>query len=349
MNITEFQEYLENHTVLRQIKWWEEGRQKGLFIKGFLGSAPAIFLHSLATAQGKSIVFILHDEDEAGYFFNDLQQFEGKDYTCYFPSSYRKLIKSGVQKDAANQVLRTEALNLCNSSEKWALVTYPQALAEKVVSRKRLSGETLSLTSGEKIDLQFVIDTLTAYGFTQTEFVYEPGQFSVRGSLIDVFSYSNDMPYRIDFFGNEIDSIRSFDIENQLSVESLDSVTIISNTVNETTDEMVPITEFMNDDTVFCLFDAKFALDTIDGVYKDNADSDCFITGAELENFIKEHKTIEIGGRNYFKTRNTLDIKQKPHPIFHKDFDLVAADFKQKKEDGYKVFVFSDNAKQVGS
>lgn len=347
MNITEFQEYLNDHTVLRQIKWWEEGRQKSLFIKGFLGSAPAMFLHSLATGQGKSVVFVLHDEDEAGYFFNDLQQFDCKEHTCYFPSSYRKFIKNGVQKDAANQVLRTEALNLCNTSENWALVTYPQALAEKVVSRKTLSGETLNLTSGEKIDLQFVIDTLTAYGFTQTEFVYEPGQFSVRGSLIDVFSYSNDMPYRIDFFGNEIDSIRSFDIENQLSVESLDSITVISNTVNETTEEMVPITEFMNDSTVFCLFDAKFAFDTIESVYSDNPDSGSFITGADLEGFIKEHKVIEIGGRNHFKTRNILEIGQKPHPIFHKDFDLVAADFKQKQENGYKVFVFSDNAKQI--
>ncbi|MBR4483431.1 MAG: transcription-repair coupling factor, partial [Paludibacteraceae bacterium] len=210
MDIKEFQTYADHSPVKKGVDEWLESRQKNLFIKGLIGSAPSVFLHNAGIGAGRSVVFVLHDEEEAGYFYNDLQQYEEADKVFYFPSSYKKRIKEGMQKDAANQVLRTEALNVCNSSECWAMVTYPQALAEKVVSRKNLSSETLHLSVGEKVDLQFVIDTLTEYGFEQTEFVYEPGQFSVRGSLIDVFSYSNDLPYRIDFWGDDIDTIRSF-------------------------------------------------------------------------------------------------------------------------------------------
>ncbi|MCQ2351758.1 MAG: transcription-repair coupling factor [Paludibacteraceae bacterium] len=347
MNITEFQEVLKDNPILTQVKWWAEGRQKSLFMKGFLGSAPAMFLHNVGYGQKKSAVFVLRDEEEAGYFFNDLQQYDTAGRVFFFPSSYKKSIRSGAVKDSANQVLRTETLNECNSSEWWTVVTYPQALAEKVVSKKRLSGETLHLSVGEKVGLQFVIDTLTAYGFEQTEFVYEPGQFSVRGSLIDVFSFSNDLPYRIDFWGDDIDSIRSFDIENQLSVDSFNSISIISNTVNEAEDELVPVTEFFNSDTIFCIFDIRFMLDTISGILTDNPDSDAFADTEAFEDAIREHRCIEIGGKNYLKTKNTLEAHHSPHPIFHKDFDVAANDFRTRKIDGYQVFVFSDNAKQI--
>lgn len=347
MDIQEFQKHFERHDAVKRISEWLESRQKNLFIKGLTGSAPAVFLHNAGIGASRSIVYILHDEEEAGYFYNDLQQFDKSGRVLFFPSSYKKRVKEGMQKDAANQVLRTEALNVCNTSDSWIMVTYPQALSEKVVSRKNLSSETLHLSVGEKADLQFVIDTLTEYGFEQTEFVYEPGQFSVRGSLIDVFSYSNDLPYRIDFWGDDIDSIRSFDIENQLSVESLDRISIISNTVNETEENLVPITEFMSQDTMICLFDAVFVFDSINHVADSNPDSEIFIHGAELEDFTREHKTIEVGGRNYFKTRNIIEAHQSPHPVFHKNFEFAADDFKEKQLNGYKVFVLSDNPKQT--
>lgn len=347
MNISEFQEYFETNPVKVKLDLWLKSRQKSLFIKGFHGSAPALFLSSVKKYENKSAVFILHDEEEAGYFYNDLQQHDTGGRVFFFPSSYKKSIRSGAVKDPANQVLRTETLNECNSSEWWTVVTYPQALAEKVVSKKRLSGETLHLSVGEKVGLQFVIDTLTEYGFEQTEFVYEPGQFSVRGSLIDVFSFSNDLPYRIDFWADDIDSIRSFDIENQLSVDSLNSVSIISNTVNEAEGEMVPVTEFFNPDTIFCIFDIRFMLDTISGIFSNNPDSDAFADTEAFESAIREHRSIEIGGRNYLKTKNTLEAHHSPHPIFHKNFDVAANDFRTRKIDGYQVFVFSDNPKQI--
>lgn len=347
MDITEFQKYFEHHPVKSRIDEWSESKQKSLYIKGLMGSASALFLHNLGLGSGSSVVYILRDEEEAGYFYNDLQQYDKSGRTFYFPSSYKKRIREGMQKDSANQVLRTETLNECNTSDCWAVVTYPQALAEKVVSRKNLSGETLHISVGEKIDLQFVIDTLTEYGFEQTEFVYEPGQFSVRGSLIDVFSYSNDLPYRIDFWGDDVDSIRSFDIENQLSVESVDKISIISNTVNVAVENLVPFTDFMRDDTVFCIADVRFAIDIITQVHDSNPDSENFIEASIFENFIKNHKCIEIGSSNYLQTHNRIEAHQSPHPVFHKNFEFTASDFKEKQLDGYKVFVLSDNPKQI--
>jgi len=347
MNILEFQKYSESNPIYSRVKEWTESKQKSLFVKGLIGSASSLFLQNVSCLANKSVVYILHDEEEAGYFYNDLLQFDKDGKTHFFPSSYRKFIKQGYQKDAANGVLRTETLNECNSSQRWSIVTYPQALSEKVISKKKLSGETLQLSVGMKVDLEFVIETLTTYGFIQTEFVYEPGQFSVRGSLIDVFSYSNDIPYRIDFWGNEIDSIRSFDIENQLSIESLDKVSIISNTVNESEADLVPITDFFHPDTIFCVFDIQFALDVISEVYSKNEESELFIESKIIEEALLEHRCIEIGGKNYLKTRNIIEAHQSPHPVFHKNFDLAADDFRSRKIDGYDVYVFSDNPKQI--
>ncbi len=347
MNISEFQEYFETNPLKVKIEQWLKSRQKSLLIKGFHGSAPALFLNSLGKAENKSALFILHDEEEAGYFYNDLQQFDKDGHIFYFPSSYKKRIKEGLQKDAANQVLRTEALNACNTFENWTIVTYPEAIAEKVISRSKLRGETLQLAVGMKLDPQFVIETLETYGFEQTEFVYEPGQFSVRGSLIDVFSFSNDLPYRIDFWGDDVDSIRSFDIENQLSIESFQNISIISNTVNETVDNLVPFTDFTNPDTVFCIFDIDFTLGRIDDIYNANADSEAFVASEIVESIIRERRTIEIGNHNYLKTKNILEADQNPHPIFHKNFDVVADEFRSRKIDGYDIFVLSDNPKQI--
>lgn len=347
MNISEFQKYFETNQVRIQIDQWLKSRQKSLLIKGLKGSAPALFLFGLTENAGGSALFVLHDEEEAGYFYNDLQQVNPNGRIFFFPSSYKKRIKDGVQKDAANQVLRTETLNECNTSVSWIVVTYPEAIAEKVISRSKLNGETLQIAVGMKLDPQTVIETLETYGFEQTEFVYEPGQFSVRGSLIDVFSFSNDLPYRIDFWGDDIDSIRSFDIENQLSVESFQNISIISNTVNESDGDLVPFTEFANPETISCIFDIDFALGRIKDIKSANADSDAFIGVEEFETFLSGQRTIEIGNHNYLKSRNIVEADQSPHPIFHKNFEVVADEFRSRRIDGYEIFVLSDNPKQI--
>ena len=190
MDITEFFNVIKLHPQISDIQKWGQSSSKNLQINGFCGSSCALFLQPCLKNRELPCIYILQDAEEAGYFYNDLIQISGDDDDAifYFPSSYKKKIKEGLQKDPANQVLRTEALNAINQRKKWTLVTYPEAIAEKVISQHQLSKETLHLSLHEKTDIDFVIDVLTEYGFERVDFVYEPGQFSVRGSLVDVFS-----------------------------------------------------------------------------------------------------------------------------------------------------------------
>ena len=158
---------------------------------------------------------------------HDLTQILGEEKVLFFPSSFRRAIKYG-QKDAANEILRTEVLSrLQKGEEGLCIVTYPDALAEKVVSRKELGEKTLKLHQGEQVDTNFITEVLRSYGFEYVDYVYEPGQYAVRGSIIDVFSFSSEFPYRIDFFGDEVDSIRTFEVDTQLSKNKKESVVIV--------------------------------------------------------------------------------------------------------------------------
>ena len=243
MNITDVIQIIKKSEGYKELEKWVTSSSKCLKIGGTQGSAPALFVHTAQKAAQLPAVYILHDAEEAGYFYGDLCQLSDQN-VYYFPSSYKKKIKDGLTKDAPNQVLRTEALSALQGDAPVTLVTYPEALTELVIAPALLSKETLQLKVGNTLSTDYVIELLLEYGFTQTDFVYEPGQFSVRGSLIDVFSFSNDVPYRIDFFGDDIDSIRTFDIESQLSIESLNEIAIVSSTVNTTQENLVPIFQF---------------------------------------------------------------------------------------------------------
>ena len=168
------------------------------------------------SAIRKTVLFVLDDADEAGYFYHDLTQMMGQENVFFFPSSYRRAIKYG-QKDAANEILRTEVLARLSQNRNLFIVSYPDALAELVVTKKKLDERILKLSVSQEIALSNIVHTLRDFGFEETDYVYEPGQFAVRGSILDVYSYSCEFPFRIDFFGDEIDSIRTFDVESQLS------------------------------------------------------------------------------------------------------------------------------------
>jgi len=237
MNITELQSIYAKHPGMGAVaKLLEESSAKTIFLGGLCASSPALLFSSLIKSNKHSFVFILGDLEEAGYFYHDLTQINGSDSILFFPSSYRRAIKYG-QKDAANEILRTEVLSRIQKSEEpICVVTYPDALTEKVVSRGELTDKTLKLHVGEQVDTSFITDVLFSYGFERVDYVYEPGQYAVRGSIIDVFSFSSEYPYRIDFFGDEVESIRSFEVETQLSREKKESISIVpelTKSVNE--------------------------------------------------------------------------------------------------------------------
>ena len=194
----------------------EKSSVRAIFLEGLLGSSAPMLFASMVSKCKSRLLFVLQDAEEAGYFYHDLTQLLGSRDVLFFPSSYRRAIKYA-QRDAASEILRTEVMaKLAQQDELLYVVTYPEALAELVVSKKSLDSRTLVLEKDQTIDVTDVAKTLRDFGFREVDYVYEPGQFALRGSILDVYSFSCEYPYRIDFFGDDIDSIRTFEVEDQL-------------------------------------------------------------------------------------------------------------------------------------
>ena len=227
MSIKELQEVYAKHPNVTGLASLRKNKDiKIVYLEGMHGSCASLFASVSVKTMPGIHVFILNDLEEAGYFYHDLVQVNGEADVLFFPSSYRRAIKYG-QKDAANEILRTEVLSRLEQKKPVTVVTYPEALAEKVVSRKRLSDAMLTLKVGQQEDSVKLMETLSKYGFEHVDYVYEPGQFALRGSILDVYSFASEYPYRIDFFGDEVESIRTFEVESQLSREKKEGVSIV--------------------------------------------------------------------------------------------------------------------------
>jgi transcription-repair coupling factor (superfamily II helicase) len=210
-----------------------EGNQVKMNISGLLGSAVSFIIRSVFRKTELPFLIVLDNKEEAAYYLNDLEQMIGEQDVLFYPASFRRPYQID-ETDNANVLLRAEVLNRINSRKKPAvIVTYPEALFEKVVTRRELDKNTLKVALNDKISIDFINEVLFEYEFKRVDFITEPGEFSVRGGIVDVFSFSNDHPYRIEFFGNEVDSIRTFDVETQLSVETHKKITIIPNVENK--------------------------------------------------------------------------------------------------------------------
>lgn len=330
---------------------------------GFCGSSPSLFISSFLQESGQAFVFILNDLEEAGYFYHDLTQIDGDKQILFFPSSYKRAIKYG-QKDAANEILRTEVLSRLQKTEEpvW-IVTYPDALAEKVVSKKELSDKTLKLHTGEQVDTSFITDVLYSYGFERVDYVYEPGQYAVRGSIIDVFSFSSEYPFRIDFFGDEVESIRTFEVESQLSKERKESIAIVPELSGGNSGD-VSFLDFLSADTVLFMKDFHWIRERIQAVREEALSPQALaaqengemmnlnlekrlIDGSEFTVKALEFRRIEFGNKPTGTPQATLKFDCSVQPIFHKNFDLVADSLKRYLENGYQIYILSDSTKQI--
>ena len=219
-----------SHPILRSLIETIAAYKTGkVVVGGLTGSSRSMILSIVFQKTQNTHIVILPEKEDAAYFYNDLVSLTGEELIFFFPSTYKRSVQYE-QTDPANIVLRTEVLNLLSSGKrKCVIVTYPESIMEKVISRKNLKKNTFSIKKGDRISLEFLEEMLHEYKFNRTDFVYEPGQYSIRGSIADVFSYSADMPFRIDFFGEEVDSIRSFNTDDQLSVEIFNEISIIPN------------------------------------------------------------------------------------------------------------------------
>ena len=353
-----FQQIYAQHPGIKAILSSFNQPNSDIFLKGLSGSAGSVICSTIfSETENNHLLCILNDLEEAGYFYHDCCQVLEDEKVLFFPSGYKRSIRYG-QKDPANEILRTEVLSLLNNSETpYLIITYPEALSEKVVSGNALQNNTLTISKEEKIDSTFVEEVLESYGFERVDYVYEPGQYAIRGSIIDVFSFSNEYPYRIDFFGDEVESIRTFDVETQLSKEKLDTISIISSQsgASDTT-----IFSYLSEDTKLVFSSEKWAYERITGIWEEEpilTNEETFQSIDEIRLLLTPGETIRELANTYTKIHlgnpqgkgnaTIVNFSTEPQSSYQKNFDLVAASFKEKLEDGYIIYISSDNEKQI--
>jgi transcription-repair coupling factor (mfd) len=357
--LSDFQQLYAHHPQVKALVNWASSLEPNLKISGLSGSSSALVVALLFKERPNTHVLVMDDADEAAYLYNDLKQLLSVDEVFFFPSSFKKAIKLS-QLDAANDILRTEVLNkLANSNAPCVVVTYPESLMQKVVSANSMQTRMLRMNVGENLGIDFVVEMLLEYGFERVDFVYEPGQFSVRGSIVDVFSYANELPYRCDFFGDEVESIRIFDIETQLSQEKKAGIVIIPDLQRDTVSPHVSFFEFIPGATWFSFANTTFVRERINMLYNEalvKANeaghktpnlAKTQITGDEFVDQIQSFRKMEWGEKGYFQHKTTIQFNTSPQPIFHKNFDLVADNLKQKLAEGYRLYILSDSVKQT--
>ena len=362
---------------------------KHLFLKGMVASSAPVFFAAAAsrTDNGKNgvqkpltAVFILQDNDEAGYFYHDLTQILGTDNVLFFPSSYRRAVKYG-QRDAANEILRTETLSRLSAAHTAGkgkdnpgflyVVTCPEALSELVVSKRNLDERTISIGVGDIVNLTDLGRKMRSLGFEEVDYVYEPGQFAMRGSIVDVYSYSSELPFRIDFFGDEVDTIRTFEVADQLSKDSKETVQIVPELAQTVTDKQ-PFTAMLPEDALLVFKDRLYLCSAIEQIYDNGFFKQVFterlegatemeqeqiiremrkennlVSGVEFRKAISGFRFVEMGAHPSGTPQTTITFNISPQPLFHKNFELLAQTLEDFLLQGYRLYILADSEKQT--
>lgn len=330
------------------------GEVNSLSIKGLHGSSHALLSASLFRKSSRSFLFILNDLESAGYFYHDVTKISGSENILFFPSAYKKAAKYG-QVDPANEILRTETMSrLHDLQSPLMIVTYPDALAEKTISEGRLKENTLKLSVGDRVDIDFVSEILDSHGFGYEDYVYEPGQYAVRGSILDVFSYSNEFPYRIDFFGDEIETIRSFEVESQLSKDRHETIHIVPE-LSKGEERNSSLLDSLPEDTVVGIQDLNWIESRVESIYMDDLTIDPgneelvkadLMSKKEFLAAIKPFKQLRFDSRVSETSDASIQFDTVPQPLFQKNFDLISDSLRHFQEEGYKIYILSDSEKQ---
>ncbi len=352
----------DNSPKVKQIVTSLQKPEQKIHLNGLIGSSLSFVVQSLFKKTEKPFLLILNDKEEAAYYLNDLEQMIGEQDVLFYPGSYRRPYQIE-DTDNANVLLRAEVLNRINSRKQPAIiVSYPEALFEKVVTRKELDKNTLKVAVGDKVSIDFINEVLFEYEFKRVDFITEPGEFSVRGGIVDVFSFSNDNPYRIEFFGNEVDSIRSFDVETQLSIEKQQKITIIPNVENKFFQEnRESFLEYINNQTVlfiqntdllFSKLDKLFAkateiFENLNATVNHVAPEQLFLNQTEFIKKSLDFSLVELSSKPIYKTKSSFDFHIKPQPSFNKQFDLLLNNLNENHFNGYKNYLFCSNENQA--
>ena len=336
-------------------------------LRGLVGSSDAAMAVALYFLQHKHQVFVLPEREEAGYFQADLENLTGKE-VLLFPSSYRKPFEF-TQPDSSNVLARAEVLNELNHTSEFGrmIVTYPEALAEKVIDRASLEKNTLEIGVTNKLSIDFINEFLVEYDFDRVDFVYEPGQFSIRGGIVDIFSFSHELPYRVEFWGDMVESIRTFEIESQLSVEQVKNITIVPNVQSKfLTESNISLLEYVEPGTQIWIKDVQFTFDIIQSGFKKadqlwkalsaddkNRNPDwidpkfAFTDEKLIADQLHDFPVVEFGKQFFYQADTAINFDMRPQPSFNKDFTLLIHNFKNNEAEHIDNFILTDSARQV--
>jgi transcription-repair coupling factor (superfamily II helicase) len=357
-----YKTYDNSPKVQQIVERLEELNPVKIQLDGLLGSSVSFITRALFKKAERPFLVVLNDKEEAAYYLNDLEQMIGEKDVLFYPGSYRRPYQIE-DTDNANVLLRAEVLNRINSRKKPAvIVSYPEALFEKVVTRKDLEKNTLKVSVGDKISIDFINEVLFEYEFKRVDFITEPGEFSVRGGIVDVFSFSNDNPYRIEFFGNEVDSIRSFDVGTQLSIEIQKKITIIPNVENKVfLESRESFLDYISEKTVIFIQNTEGLLSQLDKQFaraeeafeklskdiKHASPEQLFLNQPAFIKRALAFSIVELSSKPIFKIAKKFEFHIQPQPSFNKQFDLLLNNLNENHFNGYKNYLFCSSENQA--
>ena len=353
-------------------KLLKDGKTRHISLNGLVASAPALFFAAFAERCPYPILFILEDADTAGYFHNDLKALGIEPFLL--PSSYRRAVKYG-QRDAGSEILRTETMAALSAEKTEGkplyIVTEPSALAERVVSKERLNDQTIRLETGQEVEVMALEKQLRALGFQEVDYVYEPGQFAVRGSILDVYSYSSEYPFRIDFFGDEIDTLRTFEVETQLSLQKRKQVEIVPELAQADHEQLTSFLHLLPEETLIVTKDLHYVADRIGKIFDEGFSKSTQTEQMEGKSEVEQEAIrqqmlaeTKLIGRGKFLTdalgfrrietatspthtaEAVVTCETTPQPLFHKNFDLLLQTLRDDAAGGKRVFILADSQKQ---
>ena len=361
MNYNDIIQILAGHPLVKDATKWMKSKSQNLQINGLQASGKGMMLGAIQQKSKAKMLVVMEDAETAAYLYNDINRAIPTGQCGLLPSSYKKSPKHGGL-DLASEIMRTDALNIIHNPHDngWLIITSPEGLIERVATKQTFEKKRLTIRKGEEIDTEAIIRSLTEWGFELVEFVYEPGQYAQRGSIIDIFSFSNERPYRIDLWGDEVESIRIFDIEKQLSINEIDEINILPNVTAKSNKETVSIFNFLPQDTIICWANMTFAIERINDIYDDTlikqhseknvADVlNLLINGNIAKEQIVDFRHITLKNTNLLNSAqpSTLNFNQSAQPPYHKNFDIVADSLRSFINEGYAIHICSDSKKQT--
>ena len=323
-------------------------------LEGLVGSSAALIMAAVSSGSDQSHLILLNDSEQAAYFLNDLENILGEGQSLYFPSSHKKPFEIH-ESDNSNILMRAEILSRLNRHSRTLIVSHPEAIAEKVVTRKNLEMNSIAMRIGERLSVSFINEFLLHHEFENVDFVQQAGEFSIRGGIVDIFSFANELPYRIEFSGDDVESIRTFDPDSQLSVQSMNHVAIIPNVQKKLLEEgRSSFLDFIPPNTIVWTEDLAASLDFLKRNLSDESSAtikndfvELYDIPETIEKNLASRSVVEFGKRHLFTPDKTIRFNTSPQPSFNKNFPLLITNLEQNRRDKYKTIIFADTARQI--